>query len=76
MNRSADQTNRPRTASRFTRFVCPMLRFIPHEPRKKDTHSLNTQKITEQIHKNKYYRHSFTKHTYTYEQKFILDSLS
>ena len=42
MNRSAEQTNRPRTASRFTRFVCPVLRFIPHEPRKKDTHSLNT----------------------------------
>ena len=40
MNRSAEQTNRPRTASRFTRFVCPVLRFIPHEPRKKDTHSL------------------------------------
>ena len=41
MNRSAEQTNRPRTASRFTRFVCSVLRFIPHEPRKKDTHSLN-----------------------------------
>ena len=41
MNRSAEQTNRSRTASRFTRFVCPSLRFIPHEPRKKDTHSLN-----------------------------------
>ena len=40
MNRSAEQTNRTRTASRFTRFVCPSLRFIPHEPRKKDTHSL------------------------------------
>ena len=40
MNRSAEQTNLPRTASRFTRFVCPALRFIPHEPRKKDTHSL------------------------------------
>ena len=40
MNRSAEQTNHPRTASRFTRFVCPALRFIPHEPRKKDTHSL------------------------------------
>ena len=35
MNRSAEQTNRSRTASRFTRFVCPVLRFIPHEPRKK-----------------------------------------
>ena len=44
MNRSAEQTNRPRTASRFTRFVCPVLRFIPHEPRKKDTHSLNKVK--------------------------------
>ena len=40
MNRRAEQTNRTRTASRFTRFVCPALRFIPHEPRKKDTHSL------------------------------------
>ena len=28
-------------ASRFTRFVCPALRFIPNVPRKKDTHSLN-----------------------------------
>ena len=28
---------------RFTRFVCPTLRFIPHEPRKKDTHSLYLQ---------------------------------
>ena len=41
MNRSAEQTNRPRTTSRFTWFVCPVLRFIPHEPRKKDTHSLS-----------------------------------
>ena len=41
MNRSAEQTNRSRTASRFTRFVCPALRIIPHELRKKDTHSLN-----------------------------------
>ena len=43
MNRSAEQTNRPRTASRFTWFLCPALRpgFIPHEPRKKDTHSLS-----------------------------------
>ena len=40
MNRSVEQTNRSRTASRFTRFVCPALQFIPHEPRKKDTHSL------------------------------------
>ena len=29
MNRSAEQTNHSRTASRFTRFVCPALRFIP-----------------------------------------------
>ena len=28
-------------SSRLTRFVCSALRFIPHEPRKKDTHSLN-----------------------------------
>ena len=41
MKRSAEQTNRTRTASRFTRFVCSALRFISHEPRKKDTHSLN-----------------------------------
>ena len=40
MNHSAEQTNRPRTASWFTRFVCPALRFISHEPRKKYTHSL------------------------------------
>ena len=26
--------------SQFTRFVCSVLRFITHEPRKKDTHSL------------------------------------
>ena len=45
MNRSAEQTNRPRTASRFTRFVCPALRFIPHEPRKKDTHSLKNSYV-------------------------------
>ena len=45
MNRSAEQTNRARTASRFTRFVCLALRFIPHEPRKKDTHSLNEQGV-------------------------------
>ena len=35
MNRNAEQTNRPRTTSRFTLFVCPALQFIPHEPRKK-----------------------------------------
>ena len=45
MNRSAEQTNRTRTASRFTRFVCSALRFISHEPRKKDTHSLNTAEV-------------------------------
>ena len=43
MNRSAEQTNRTRTALRFTRFVCSALRFISHEPRKKDTHSLYLQ---------------------------------
>ena len=57
MNRSAEQTNRPRTASRFTRFVCPVLRFIPHEPRKKDTHSLNIpNKCLLQLH----YKHVVT----------------
>ena len=30
------------------RFVCPALRFIPHEPRKKDTHSLTNHSITVQ----------------------------
>ena len=40
MNRSAEQTNRTRTASQFARFVCSALRFISHEPRKKDTYSL------------------------------------
>ena len=49
MNRSAEQTNRTRTASRFTRFVCPALRFIPHEPRKKDTHSLNGNCLDQSI---------------------------
>ena len=44
MNRSAEQTNRTRTASQFTRFVCSALRFISHEPRKKDTHSLSVAK--------------------------------
>ena len=29
--------------SQFTRFVCSALRFISHEPRKKDTHSLYLQ---------------------------------
>ena len=33
--------NKQIAASRFTPFVCPVLQFIPQEPRKKDTHSLN-----------------------------------
>ena len=40
MNRSVEQTNRPRTAFRFMWFVCPVLRFLPDELGKKDTHSL------------------------------------
>ena len=36
MNRSAEQE--------FMWFVCPAVRFIPHEPRKKDTHSLSNAK--------------------------------
>ena len=48
MNRSAEQTNPTRTASRFTRLVCSALQFISHEPRKKDTHSL--KKITFSIY--------------------------
>ena len=48
MNRSAEQTNRvnheaEKKRSQFTRFVCSALRFISHEPRKKDTHSLYLQ---------------------------------
>ena len=39
MNRSPEQTNCPKTASRLTQFVCPALEFIPHEPRKKDTYT-------------------------------------
>ena len=53
MNRSAEQTNRTRTASRFTRFVCSALRFISHEPRKKDTHSLNKDNKTNRNCRNK-----------------------
>ena len=34
-----NKQNSPRTALCFTQFVCPALRFIPHEPKKKDTHS-------------------------------------
>ena len=41
MNWSVEQTNRPRTASRFTRLVRPMIQFIPPWTQKKDTHSLN-----------------------------------
>ena len=41
MNRSAEQTNHPRTASRFTRFVCPALRFIPPWTQKKRHSFLN-----------------------------------
>ena len=40
MNRSAGQTNRVNREAVLGRFVCSALRFIPHEPRKKDTHSL------------------------------------
>ena len=32
MNQSAEQTNGPRTPLRFTPFVCPELRLIPHSP--------------------------------------------
>ena len=35
MNRITEQTNHPKTASRFTQFVCPALQFMPYEPRKK-----------------------------------------
>ena len=43
MNRSAGQTNRVNREAVLDRFVCSALRFIPHEPRKKDTHSLYLQ---------------------------------
>ena len=43
MNRSAGQTNRVNREAVLERFVCSALRFIPHEPRKKDTHSLYLQ---------------------------------
>ena len=43
MNRSAGQTNRVNREAVLVRFVCSALRFIPHEPRKKDTHSLYLQ---------------------------------
>ena len=43
MNRSAGQTIRVNREAVLGRFVCSALRFIPHEPRKKDTHSLYLQ---------------------------------
>ena len=43
MNRSAGQTNRVNREAVLGWFVCSALRFIPHEPRKKDTHSLYLQ---------------------------------
>ena len=43
MNRSAEQTNRVNREAVLVRFVCSTLRFISHEPRKKDTHSLYLQ---------------------------------
>ena len=43
MNRSAEQTNRVNREVVLVRFVCSALRFISHEPRKKDTHSLYLQ---------------------------------
>ena len=35
-----EQTYHPSTTLRFTQSVCSVLRFIPHERRQKDTHSL------------------------------------
>ena len=43
MNRSAGQTNRVKREAVLLRFVCSALRFIPHEQKKKDTHSLYLQ---------------------------------
>ena len=43
MNRSVEQTNRVNREAVLVRFVCSALRFISHEPRKKDTHSLYLQ---------------------------------
>ena len=34
----------------FMRFACPALRFIPHAPRKKDTHSLSKHITSMFIH--------------------------
>ena len=42
-NRSAEQINRVNREAVLVRFVCSALRFIFHEPRKKDTHSLYLQ---------------------------------
>ena len=39
MNRSAEQTNRVNREAVLVRFVCSALRFISHEPRKKDRSS-------------------------------------
>ena len=39
MNRSAEQTNRVNREAVLVRFVCSALRFIFHEPRKKDRSS-------------------------------------
>ena len=39
MNRSAEQTNRLNREAVLVRFVCSALRFISHEPRKKDRSS-------------------------------------
>ena len=39
MNRSAEQTNRVNRDAVLVRFVCSALRFISHEPRKKDRSS-------------------------------------
>ena len=40
---SVEQTNRVVREAVLERFVCSALRFISHEPRKKDTHSLYLQ---------------------------------
>ena len=43
MNRSAGQTNRVNREAVLVWFVCSAPRFIPHEPRKKNTSSLYLQ---------------------------------
>ena len=45
MNRRTVQTNRMNREAALVRFVCSALRFIPHEPRKEDTHSLYLQRF-------------------------------